>query len=257
MFRSLISRLFRQLPLSHINPEEVVARGACVRVGLLQHGQGLEEHVLTDVAPFTLGVEVAERFGLDAIVNGMFLPIIERNTIIPASRSHVLHTIMDDQSRVLLKVYQGESRFTRDNVYLGEVSVRVPREAAGKEKVEVRFTYDTSGLLEVDATVSSTGLREHLLIEGNPGILSKEEIRNRLNSMAKLKLHPREDSANLSVIARADRLFAELLGEARTHIAAALTTFLGAIETQDPHHIETARANLVQLLDAIERPMNA
>ncbi|MBV9693587.1 MAG: molecular chaperone HscC, partial [Alphaproteobacteria bacterium] len=165
MFRRLIARLFRQLPVHHINPDEVVARGAAVRAGLIAKGSGLEERVLTDVAPFTLGIEVTSRVSEGMLLPGTFLPIIERNTVIPASRSHVVTTLQDNQTKLLVKVYQGESRMVRDNVYLGEVAVMIRPARAGEETVEVRFTYDTSGLLEVEAKPSSYDHVESLVIE--------------------------------------------------------------------------------------------
>jgi molecular chaperone HscC len=252
MFRRLISRLLRQLPVQHINPDEVVARGAAVRAGLAARGAGLEERVLTDVAPFTLGVEVAERGGGGVFLPGMFLPIIERNTVIPASRSHVLSTLSDNQTGLRLRVYQGESRIVRDNVFLGELLVTVPPAPAGKEGIDVRFSYDTSGLLEVEATVLSLKRSQRLLIEGNPGVLTKAEIEQKLATLEKLKVHPRDDAQNLAVTERAKRLYEENLGELRARIADELTLLMSAIEQQEPAGIAVARERLTLFLDSID-----
>jgi molecular chaperone HscC len=192
MFRRLISRLLRQLPIQHINPDEVVARGAAVRAGLAAKSVGLEEHVLTDVAPFTLGVEVTEAGPNGVLIPGMFLPIIERNTIVPASRSHILQTLQDNQARLLVKIYQGESRMVADNVLLGQLSLAIPAAPAGQEKIDVRFSYDSSGLLEVDVMVLNWKTSQRLVIEGNPGVLTKAEIERRLAALQKLKIHPRD-----------------------------------------------------------------
>src|SRR5204862_4423983 len=99
MFRRLIARLFRRLPVHPINPEEVVACGAAVRAGMLARDAGLEETVLTDVAPFTLGIEVSVQQGDRGSErsHGIFLPIIERNTTIPVSRNSVVTTIDANQ----------------------------------------------------------------------------------------------------------------------------------------------------------------
>jgi len=253
MLRRLVSRLLRQLPVQHINPDEVVARGAAVRAGLVAKSAGLEERVLTDVSPFTLGVEIAERGPNGMLVQGVFLPIIERNTIVPASRSHLLGTIQDNQTRVELKVYQGESRVAKDNVALGSLMVTLPSAPAGHEKVDVRFSYDGSGLLEVDATVLSQKRPFHLLIEGNPGVLSKQEIATRLAALAKLKVHPRDDARNVAVIERANRLFEENLGDVRARIGEAMTVFLAVIEQQNPAEIEAVRADVSRFLDSIDR----
>jgi molecular chaperone HscC len=252
MFRRMVSRLFRQLPLSSIDPDEVVARGAAVRAGMLAGGVGLEEHVLTDVSPFTLGVGVSNRTAGGGVLEGLFLPIIERNSVVPVSRSHILQTLADNQQALRLRIYQGESRLVRDNALLGEISVTVPRGPAGQEQVDVRLTYDTSGLLEVDVTVLSTRLHDTLIIEGNPGVLSKEEISNRLKELSRLKIHPREDAANAALMARTLRVFEENLGEVRQAVAAKLDIFLAALETQRPAEIEQARGDLTRLLESVD-----
>jgi molecular chaperone HscC len=252
MFKRLISRLFRQLPTQHINPDEVVARGAAVRAGLSARSADLVERVMTDVSPFTLGVETASRRGPDVVLHGIFMPIIERNTIIPASRSQILQTITDNQEEINLRIFQGEARLARDNVQLGNVRVYIPRGPAGQEKVEVRFTYDTSGLLEVDATALSTKRKFRILIEGNPGVLSQEQIAERLKALEKLKIHPRDAAENLAIIARADRLYQENLGDVRVIIGENLNTFMAVLERQDPEEIAQARQQMSAFLDKID-----
>ena len=253
-FRRLITRLFRRLPVYQINPEEVVARGAAVRAGMAMRGHGLDEMVMTDVAPFTLGVETSVKLGEgNRRLDGQFTPIIERNTVIPVSRSDVVHTVDDNQVRMAIRVYQGESRLVKDNVRLGELTVALPPAPAGQEKVDIRFTYDTSGLLEVEATALSTGRSETLVIEGNPGVLQPDEVAKRLAALAKLKVHPRDDIANRTLIARAERLYEERLGDTRAMIGEVLRVFTIAIERQKPDEIERARQKLAELLDEFDR----
>lgn len=253
-FRRLITRLFRRLPVHQINPEEVVARGAAVCAGMAMRGQGLDEMVMTDVAPFTLGVETSIKVGEGGRrLDGQFLPIIERNTVIPVSRSETVHTVDDNQRRMAVRVYQGESRLVKDNVRLGDLTVALPAAPAGDEKVEIRFTYDTSGLLEVEATTLSTGRTETLVIEGNPGVLQPDEVAKRLAGLAKLKVHPRDDLANRALIARAERLYEERLGDTRAMIGEALGMLTVAIERQNTDEIERARKKLTELLDEFDR----
>jgi molecular chaperone HscC len=252
MFRRLIARLFRRLPVQNINPDEVVARGAAVRAGLQMRDASLDERVLTDVSPFTLGIEVSERTATGGHVAGFFLPLIERNTVIPASRSKTVSTIDNNQRAIHLAVYQGESRLVKDNILLGELTVRVPPKPPGEESVAVRFTYDTSGLLEVEATVESTGRTQSLVIEGNPGVLSPDEIKKRLAALAKLKVHPRDEAENAAIIARGQRLFEERLGHARQQIGDWLTEFLLLLETHDPGDIARGRTRLAERLDGVD-----
>src|SRR5664279_3524608 len=97
MFRRLIARIFRRLPLQTISPEQVVAQGAAVRAGMLMRNADLTETVMTDVTPFTLGIEVAASAS-GVRVGDLFLPIIERNTVIPASRVKRVVNAADNQA---------------------------------------------------------------------------------------------------------------------------------------------------------------
>jgi molecular chaperone HscC len=212
----------------------------------------LEERVLTDVAPFTLGVEVAYREGHERVIRQLFLPIIERNTVIPASRAKIVSTLEDRQRSIGLRVYQGESRRARDNILLGELAVRVPPAPAGQQAVEVRFTYDVNGLLEVEAVVLSTGARHSLVIEGNPGLLSPIEIQERLAALAHLKVSPRDQAENVAALARAERLYEELLGDKRAAVGEWITRFTAALESDDPKIVAHARAMLLQRLERLE-----
>ena len=254
-FRRLIARLFRRLPVYQINPEEVVARGAAVRAGMVARDAALEEMVMTDVAPFTLGIETLVQHGRRASerTHGVFTPIIERNTVIPASRSKIFTTVDQNQRAVSMRVFQGESRLVKDNILLGELKLTVPPGPAGRETVDVRFTYDTSGLLEVRATTLSTGRQETLVIEGNAGVMQPSEIARRLAALAKLKLHPRDDVENRTLIARAERLFEERLGAERATVGDALAIFIATLDDQIPDDIAEARRNLSDLLDSMDR----
>jgi molecular chaperone HscC len=255
MFRRLIARLFRRLPVYQVNPEEVVGRGAAVRAGMLERGAGLEEMVMTDVAPFTLGIETSEQHGDNSShrIHGQFLPIIERNTIIPASRSKVVHPIEDKQRVLVLRVFQGEAPLVKDNVLLGELSIKLPVGPDTKQNVDVRFSYDTSGLLEVQATLLSSGRVDKLVIEGNPGVMQPEEIARRLAALVKLKMHPRDDLKTRALVARATRLFEERLGDTRAVIGRALGAFNAAVERQEPEEIEAAGKALAALLDELDK----
>jgi molecular chaperone HscC len=254
-FRRLIARLFRRLPVYTISPEEVVARGAAVRAGMVARDATLEETVMTDVAPFTLGIEITVQHGElpSERFHGIFKPIIERNTVIPASRSSVFTTAENNQQAMSVRVFQGESRLVKDNVLLGELRLRLPPGPAGRETIDVRFTYDSSGLLEVRATTLSTGRVETLVIEGNPGMMQPDEIAQRLAALAKLKVHPRDDTENRTLVARAERMFEERLGEERATVGHALAVFVATLDRQIPDAIREARQSLSELLDSMDR----
>jgi len=141
----------------------------------------------------------------------------------------------------------------KDNVFLGELSIKLPVGPATKQNVDVRFSYDTSGLLEVQATLLSSGRVDKLVIEGNPGVMQPEEIARRLAALAKLKMHPRDDLKTRALVARATRLFEERLGDTRAVIGRALGAFNAAVERQEPEEIEAAGKALAALLDELDK----
>ena len=252
LVRRLVARMFGRLPTVHLNPDEVVGLGAAVQAGLKVRDSALNEIVMTDVCPYTLGTEVSESFAKGHIQDGFFMPIIERNTTIPASRVERVWTLHDYQPEVLVKIFQGESRRVKDNIYLGELRLKVDPKPAGEESIEVRFTYDINGLLEVEATVVGSGETSRTVIEQNPGVLTPEEIERRLQGLAQLKTHPREQSENRAALARAERLYEELLGELRALVGDQISTFESILSRQDPREIEDARESLTFLLNEIE-----
>ena len=252
MVRRMAAQLFDRLPVASVDPDEVVARGAAVQAGLAANDAALADRVMTDVAPFTLGVETSKGSGGKMLLSGIFMPLIERNTVIPASRATSLSTVGDYQTHIMLKVYQGEGRLVKDNIYLGELDVPVPADQAGKQSIDVRFTYDTSGLLEVDVTVESTGLQRSTVIENQPGVLTPAEIKSRLVKLAALKVKPHDQAENVALIAQAERLYGERLGAERDAIGRALDQFLIVLDRQDPAEIVVARTGFGDWLSGLD-----
>lgn len=252
LVRKLVASLFGRIPLMHINPDEVVAKGAAVQVALKQRDAALEEVVLTDVCPYTLGIETSLQYGRQ-IESGHYLPIIERNSVVPVSRTREVVTLHDQQTQVRVQIFQGESRLVKDNILLGELRVDVPPRKAGEVSLIVRFTYDINGLLEAEVTTGITGETRRLVIENNPGVLNKEEVAQRLTSLQALKVHPRERQVNSLLVARLDRLFQESLGDQRTYVGELAAHFQHALDSQDEQRIREAYTEIVRHLDELER----
>lgn len=252
MFRRLIARLFRRLPLQTINPDEVVAHGAAIRAGMLMRDADLTERVMTDVAPFTLGIKIGRTLANGHRVDNLFEPIIERSTVIPASRVKRFVTAHDNQTAINVAVFQGESQFVDDNIKLGEVTISVPPALKGNEEIDVRFTYDPSGLLEVETISVTTGVKRTLVIEGNPGVLSNEEIAARLAALDAIKVHPRDQTENQALLARGKRLYEERLSYERDAIGDALVDFTAALDEQDTERLCLARNALEALFRRLD-----
>ncbi|MHB8812010.1 MAG: Hsp70 family protein [Steroidobacteraceae bacterium] len=250
--RRAVTKMFGRFPAAHVNPDEAVAIGAAIQAGLKARDAALKEVVLTDVCPYTLGVDMAERLPSGAIRTGVFAPIIERNTIVPASRERVFTTIADGQRVVKVNVYQGESRNVSDNVHLGALEIPVPMGRVGEVRVTCRFTYDINGLLEIDLQVPSTGERRELVIVDDPEGVEPAELEQRRKALAALKVHPREDQLNIAILARLERCYEQALGDRREAIGRWISQFTTVLESQDPRAIVDARTKLIGAMDSIE-----
>jgi molecular chaperone HscC len=180
------------------------------------------------------------------------MPIIERNTVIPASRVRSLYTLYDNQASLKVEVYQGESRSCSNNVKLGEVSIAVPKKPAGEAWIDVRYTYDINGILDVDMEVAETGETSNLVIKDLAGNISDEEIARRRQELAALKIHPRDQEENRLTLERANRLYEQFLGYERQQVGDLLSRFRSVLETQDVPAIIKARQEFNKALDYLE-----
>lgn len=250
--RRAITRLFGRFPNASVHPDHAVALGAAMQAALLGRDAALDEIRITDVCPFTLGVEVAEQDGHGGLQRGLFSPVIERNTPVPVSRMNTYSTLGDNQKTLEFGIYQGEAREVRGNVKLGQIAIPVPPRPAGEISAEVRFSYDSSGLLEIDVHVPASGDQRNLVIvdeEDRPG---RQELDSRRAALARLKFHPREEAGNVSLLTRAERCYEDHIGDVRQAIGHGITLFVGALDTQDPRRIADARAMLLARLDDLE-----
>ena len=227
--RDFLIRLFRKFPDTRMNPDETVALGAAVQAAMKERREEVKEVILTDVCSFTLGTEVVVEYDEGKYEDGRFCPIIERNTVIPAS-----HT---------------ESRFARNNLFLGELEIDIPKGPKGRESVDVTYTYDINSLLEVEVTVVSTGESRKMVIKGQDNEMTEEEIRKRMEELAYLKIQPRDYEENRLVLTRAERMYEETLGERRRVLDRYITAFEAALKGGDHDEIMETREALNEVLE--------
>ena len=250
--REFLIRLFRKFPDTKMNPDETVAMGAAVQAAMKERREEVKEVILTDVCSFTLGTEVSVEYEEDMFEHGRFCPIIERNTVIPASHTERLYTAHDNQKKVRVRVLQGESRFARNNLYLGELEIDVPKGPKGQEAVDVTYTYDINSLLEVEVTVVSTGVKQKMIIKGEENQMTEEEIKKRMEELAYLKIQPRDYEENRLVLTRAERMYEEALGDRRKKLDHYITAFEAALKKGDHVEITDARTALNEVLEEDE-----
>ena len=250
--RRFVSKLFKMIPDTNINPDEAVALGAAIQGAMKERKDSIKEVILTDVCPFTLGTEVVREWENHEFENGVFCPIIDRNTVIPASRTERLYTVRDNQDKIRINVLQGESRFAANNLSLGELLIDIPPAKAGEESVDVTYTYDINSILEVEVKVTSTEQVMKKVFLGRDVDMSQEEIEERLKTLSYLKIHPRDREENKYLLLRGERVYEESLGDDRLFVERAIRKFEQALNTYDQGIIEEAKEEFKKFLEMME-----
>ncbi|MBQ9867754.1 MAG: molecular chaperone HscC [Lachnospiraceae bacterium] len=249
LVRRLVGKLFRSLPETSVNPDEAIAVGAAIQAAMKERRESIREVILTDVCPFTLSTEVSiEREG-GGFESGHVCPIIERNTVIPASRTETLYPLYDNQKSIRVKVLQGESRFAENNLNLGELEIPLPKRKKEENSVDVTYTYDVNSILEVQVRVNLTGEVTKQILKGRDVDMSDEEIAARMEELAYLKIPPREQEKNKLLLVKGERLYEENFGEDRQVIEHYIRKFEQALNSQDPKRIDAAREEFREFLE--------
>ncbi|MGY1888887.1 Hsp70 family protein [Pseudomonas sp. SDT291_1_S447] len=244
--QQMVATLFGRLPYRHLDPDTIVALGAATQAACKARDGAVEELILTDVCPYTLGI--ATMRGED--IKGAFSPIIERNTIIPTSRVERYYTTQPKQTVLRIAVYQGERPWVCDNILIDAFDVTLTPTQHIQE-LDVRFSYDINGLLEVDVTLLETGERHSHSIDRSPTGLDEQARRDSHNRLSTLKVHPRDALPNRTLLARLERAWMQSLGEQREHIAEWLHNFTSVLSGQQPAEIASHRSELNKALDQL------
>jgi molecular chaperone DnaK len=153
----MVTEFFGRAPKTELHPDEAVALGAAVQAGIKSGVFAKSGLIVTDVAPFSMGIAVLGELGSRA-KPGAFHAIIPRNTTIPVTRTERFFTTFTNQIAVQIEVYQGENEWVKNNYFLNEFILEgLPKGSAGSEAVDVTLRYNLNGLLEVTAKSASTG----------------------------------------------------------------------------------------------------
>ena len=245
IIKSYVATLLKKIPDYSVNPDEVVVIGACMQAAMKERNEAVEDLILTDVCPYTLGIGIINHYG----ESDLYSPIIQRNTTVPASRTKSYTTVRDYQREIEIGIYQGENRLVDNNLLIDNISINVPPNKAGKESVTVTFTYDVNSLLEVIVKSKSTKEEIKKIIRSGDCDISEEDAMKRFEELAYLKLPPREQEENKLVLFKAEELYEELLGYEREMLGQNISVFERILENGETEEIEEAREKMKEIIN--------
>lgn len=229
-FEELVTELVPIRPCQGIDPDLAIAHGAAIQGALVDRHVAVADVMVVDVASHSLGIAIVRTFG-NRDIEGYFAPVIHRNTALPISIANVFSTIHDEQTRMLIEVYEGEARQVAGNRLLGTLEIVDIPPGPPLRDVEVRFTFDLDGILAVDARVVGEDLQASRVFDRTGRTLKPREARKLERRLKKLKRDPTDSPNARDLIARADLLMRELPASERDTLDAALSDFEAALRS--------------------------
>jgi molecular chaperone HscC len=224
-----LEELVGKRPVLAGNPEFMVAQGAGICAGIKSRLEGLRDVVMTDVCPFSLGIAVCDDVRDQ---NPHMATMISRSSMLPASRGETFYTLQDHQTAIRLDVYQGEGYYASENRKIGELLMHVPPKAAGEEWVYVVFSYDINGILHVEAECKGGDKRETVIV--NPKVrLGDEELQRKVQELKNLRFAAHGSQEDMLYIAKAERLYMELIGKDREQVAEFISRYRQILRQAD------------------------
>ena len=255
--QTLVKNYFGKEPSKGVNPDEVVAVGASIQGAILNKESGVGDIVLLDVTPLTLGIET---------MGGVMTKLIDANTTIPAKKSEVFSTAVDNQTAVTIHVLQGERPMASQNKSIGQFNLEgIAPARRGVPQIEVTFDIDANGILNVSAKDKATGKEQAIRIEASSG-LSKEEIDRMKAEAEQNAASDKAEREKIDKLNQADSMIFttenflkdngdKIPADKKPGIEQALQQLKDAHKAADVAAIDTAIANLNNVMQAASAQM--
>ena len=255
--QTLVKNYFGKEPSKGVNPDEVVAVGASIQGAILNKESGVGDIVLLDVTPLTLGIET---------MGGVMTKLIDANTTIPAKKSEVFSTAVDNQTAVTIRVLQGERPMAAQNKSIGQFNLEgIAPARRGVPQIEVTFDIDANGILNVSAKDKATGKEQAIRIEASSG-LSKEEIDRMKAEAEQNAASDKAEREKIDKLNQADSMIFttenflkdngdKIPADKKPGIEQALQQLKDAHKAADVAAIDTAIANLNNVMQAASAQM--
>lgn len=251
VFHDFLEKLMSARPVIAAEPDRIVALGAGVCAGIKERREELQDIVMTDVCPFSLGVAT---YNSQVDSDPHMAVLIPRSSMLPVSHSSRFYTLHDGQEHLKFEFYQGEDYFVSGNLKLGELQVRVPRGTAGSQWAEVVFTYDINGILHVSVESSGGDKRETVIL--NPNLhLSDEDMEKAMERINSIRLTT-EAHRDQRLFAQALSLYEQLGDERRAALSYGLESYCMSQDAQDIIAMRKAENYLRELVERFRQELN-
>lgn len=213
--------------LKEENMDSLVALGLGKYIGIKQRYENIKDVVVTDICPFSLSTSTYNEQNPDLELSTVLIP---KNSVLPTSKKMTLRTVHKGQTKVNISVFQGQAMYAKENLFLGQAFIHVPRNMRDYESFDLIYSYDINSMLYVEAIVHST--KEHYIFRVSKGdVLEKVDASIRLDSIKEISLALYQNNEVDALLARIERIYQEVDEETQDYLMRLHAEFTKDMET--------------------------
>ena len=240
--------------LKEENMDSLVALGLGKYIGIKQRDENIKDVVVTDICPFSLSTSTYNEQNPDLELSTVLIP---KNSVLPTSKKMTLRTVHKGQTKVNISVFQGQAMYAKENLFLGQAFIHVPRNMRDYESFDLIYSYDINSMLYVEAIVHST--KEHYIFRVSKGdVLEKVDASVRLDSIKEVSLALYQNNEVDALLARIERIYQEVDDETQDYLMRLHAEFTKDMETLINNIQKRKRLinQVTQILNQIEESQN-
>ena len=234
--------------------DSLVALGLGKYIGIKQRDENIKDVVVTDICPFSLSTSTYNEQNPDLELSTVLIP---KNSVLPTSKKMTLRTVHKGQTKVNISVFQGQAMYAKENLFLGQAFIHVPRNMHDYESFDLIYSYDINSMLYVEAIVNST--KEHYIFRVSKGdVLEKVDASVRLDSIKEVSLALYQNNEVDAILARIERIYKEVDEETQDYLMKLHTEFTKDMESLINNIQKRKRLinQVSQILNQIEESQN-
>lgn len=240
--------------LKEENMDSLVVLGLGKYIGIKQRDENIKDVVVTDICPFSLSTSTYNEQNPDLELSTVLIP---KNSVLPTSKKMTLRTVHKGQTKVNISVFQGQAMYAKENLFLGQAFIHVPRNMHDYESFDLIYSYDINSMLYVEAIVNST--KEHYIFRVSKGdVLEKVDASVRLDSIKEVSLALYQNNEVDAILARIERIYKEVDEETQDYLMKLHTEFTKDMESLINNIQKRKRLinQVSRILDQIEESQN-